>query len=98
MKKMYALNYTNNGNGIDSRPYGSTIAVSTDIEKLRAEMQKCIETDCLETDDDFDGDEYAHNFQIYQEYENGDNVEVVLESKLDYELTVTYLIHEVEIL
>lgn len=98
MKKMYALNYTNNGNGMDSRPYGSTIAVSTDIMKLRAEMQKCIEVDCLETDDDFEGDEYAHNFQISQEYEDGYNVEVVLESKLDEELTATYLIHEVEVL
>ena len=98
MKKMYALNYTNNGNGGDSRPYGSTIAVSTDIEKLRAKMQECIVSDCLETDEDFDGDEYAHNFQIYQEYYIGDNVEVILENKLDIELTVTYLIHEVEVL
>lgn len=98
MKKMYALNYTNNGNGLDSRPYGSTIAVSTDIEKLRAEMQRCLEIDCAETDEDFEGDEYAHNFQIYQEYYNGDNIEVKLESKLDIELTATYLIHEVEIL
>lgn len=98
MKKMYALNFTNNGNGMDSRPYGSTIAVSTDIEKLRAEMQKCIKTDCLETDDDFEGDEYAHNFQIYRTYDHGNNIEVILESKLDKELTVTYLIHEVEVL
>lgn len=95
---MYALNYTNNGNGLDSRPYGSTVAVSTDVEKLRAKMQECIESDCLETDEDFDGDEYAHNFHIYQEYDNGDNVEVVLESTLDSELTATYLIHEVEVL
>ena len=98
MKKMYALNYTNNGNGLDCRPYGSTIAVSTDIEKLRAEMQKWIEVACVETDDDFEGDKYDHNFQIYQEYDNGNNVEVILESKLDSELTETYLIHEVEVL
>ena len=98
MEKMYALNFTNNGNGMDSRPYGSTIAVSTDIEKLKAEMNKYIEQDCRETDDDFDGNEYAHNFQICREYDNGDNVEVVLESKLDSELTATYLIHEVEVL
>ena len=98
MKKMYALNFTNNGNGLDGRPYGSTIAVSTDIEKLRAEMNKCIEQDCLETDDDFDGDEYAHNFQICLTYDHGNNIEVELESKLDEGLTVTYLIHEVEVL
>ena len=98
MENMYALNYTNNGNGMDSRPYGSTIAVSTDIEKLKAEMNKCIEQDCRETDDDFDGDEYAHNFQIYRTYDHGNNIEVILESKLDEELTVTYLIHEVEVL
>ena len=98
MKKMYALNYTNNGNGLDSRPYGSTIAVSTDIEKLRAEMQKCLEIDCAETDEDFEGDEYAHNFYIDKEYDNGNNVEVELVSNLDSELTATYLIHEVDVL
>ena len=98
MKKMYALNFTNNGNGMDSRPYGATIAVSTDVEKLKAKMQECVADDCLDTDDieDFDGNEYAHNFQIYRE--SGDGMSVDLESKLDFELTLTYEIHEVEVL
>lgn len=98
MKKMYALNFTNNGNGMDSAPYGSTIAVSTDIEKLKAKMQECIEQNCIETPEDLNGEEYYHNFQIYQEYESDNNIEVILESKLDEGLTVTYLIHEVEVL
>ena len=100
METMYALNFTNNGNGLDSRPYGVTLAVSTDVEKLKARMQEFIEQDCLDTNEieDFDANEYAHNFQIYQEYYIGDNVEVILENKLDIELTVTYLIHEVEVL
>ncbi len=100
MKKMYALNFTNNGNGMDCRPYSSTIAVSTDVEKLKAKMQECIEEDCLDTDkiEDFDGDKYAHNFRIYQESTDGMYMFVELESKLDIELTITYEIQEVEVL
>lgn len=98
MKKMYALNFTNNGNGMDSRPYGVTIAVSTDVEKLKAKLQECVEDDCLDTDEieDFDGNEFAHNFKIYRE--SGDGMSVDLESKLDFELTLTYEIQEVEVL
>lgn len=98
MKKMYALTFTNNGNGMDSRPYGVTIAVSTDADKLKAKMQECVKDDCLDTDEieDFDGNEYAHNFQIYRESEDGMSIE--LESKLDFELTLTYEIAEVEVL
>lgn len=98
MEKMYALNFTNNGNGMDSRPYGSTIAVSTDIEKLKAKMQECIEEDCLVSDEivGFDGDEYAYNFQVYRKSDDG--LFADLESKLDFELTISYVIQEVEVL
>ena len=98
MKKMYALNFTNNGNSIDTRPYGVTLAVSTDVEKLKARMQEYIEQDCLEVDGtkEFDVNEYAHNFQVYRKSDDGMTVE--LESKLDIELTVTYKIREVEVL
>jgi hypothetical protein len=98
MKKMYALTFTNNGNGMDSRPYGATIAVSTDVEKLKAKMQECVEEDCLDTDEieDFDGNEYDHNFQIYRESSDGMSIE--LESKLDFELTLSYEIQEVDVL
>lgn len=100
MKTMYALNFTNNGNSVDSRPYGITIAVSTDVEKLKAKMQECVEEDCLDTDEieDFDGDKYAHNFQIYQESTDGMCMLVELESKLDRELTIIYEIQEVDVL
>ena len=98
METMYALNFTNNGNGLDSRPYGVTLAVSTDVEKLKARMQEYIEQDCLDTNEieDFDVNEYAHNFRVYRKSDDGMSVE--LESKLDIELTVTYKIQEVEVL
>lgn len=98
MKTMYSLIFTNNGNGLDSRPYGVTIAVSTDVEKLKARMQEFIEQDCLDTNEieDFDANEYAHNFRVYRKSDDGMSVE--LESKLDIELTVTYEIQEVEVL
>lgn len=100
MRKMYALNFTNNGNGMDCRPYSSTIAVSTDVEKLKARMQECVEQDCVDTNEieNFEGDVYAHNFRIYQESTDGMCVFVELESKLDIELTITYEIQEVEVL
>ena len=44
--KMYALTYLYGGDGYDDNPSASTIAVSTNIETLRAEMRKCIEQDC----------------------------------------------------
>lgn len=98
METMYALNFTNNGNGMDSRPYGVTIAVSTDVDKLKARMQEYIEQDCLEVDGtkEFDVNEYAHNFRVYRKSDDGMSVE--LESKLDIELTVTYEIQEVVVL
>ena len=98
METMYALNFTNNGNGLDSRPYGVTLAVSTDVEKLKARMQEYIEQDCLDTNEveDFDVNEYAHNFRVYRK--SDDDMSVELESKLDIELTVTYEIQEVEVL
>lgn len=98
MKKMYALNFTHNGNGMDTIPYGVTLVVSTDVEKLKARMQEYIEQDCLEVDGtkEFDVNEYAHNFQVYRKSDDGMSVE--LESKLDYELTITYEIQEVEVL
>ena len=96
-KEMYALTYLYAGNG-DDYPTASTLAVSTDVEKLKAKMQECVEEDCLDTDEieDFDGDEYAHNFQIYRK--SADGMSVRLESKLDFELTLTYEIEEVEVL
>ena len=98
MRKIYVLNFTNNGNGMDCRPYSSTIAVSTDVEKLKARMQECVEQDCFDTNEieDFEGDVYAHNFRVYRESEDGMSVE--LESKLDIELTITYEIQEVKVL
>jgi hypothetical protein len=54
-------------------------------------MRECVEEDCLDVEDD-----YAHNFQIYRESDDGMSVE--LESKLDEELTVTYEIQEVDVL
>lgn len=95
---MYALNFTHNGNGMDTIPYGVTLAVSTDVEKLKARMQEYIEQDCLDANENEEPDIniYAHNFQVYRKSDDGMSVE--LESKLDYELTVTYEIQEVEVL
>ena len=48
---MFALTYCYEGSD-NTNPYGVTIAVSTDIEKLKAEMEKCADEDCEIDEDD----------------------------------------------
>ena len=57
-KKMFALTYCYEGTD-NTNPYGTTIAVSTDIEKLKAEMEKCVDEDC-----EIDG---VHFFNFYSQ-------------------------------
>ena len=66
--KMFALTYCYEGTD-NTNPYGITIAVSTDIEKLKAEMEKCVDEDCkIDEDDEWADDK---NFVVYARYDNG---------------------------
>jgi hypothetical protein len=87
-KKMFALTYCNEGVD-DSYPYACTIAVSEDIEKLRAEMNKCIEEDTrIDEEDEWNDD---CNFSVYQRYNN----KVVLQHNARTNLYVSYMITSV---
>ena len=76
--KMYALTYLYGGDGFDDNSSASTIAVSTNIDTLRAEMRKCIEQDCeVPTLEEAEGDEEAldelmwetdRNYSIRRDY------------------------------
>lgn len=102
-KTMYALTYLYAGSG-DDYPSASTLAVSTDIDKLRAEMRKCIEQDCeIPTLEEAEGDEDVldelcwesdRNYSVYRDYE--DLVE--LEHNKDSERWARYEIHIVDVL
>ena len=61
-KTMYALTYCFEGTD-QNAPYGATIAVSYDKDKLYEEMMRCVEEDCSTP---ADGDEWddSRNFEI----------------------------------
>lgn len=64
-KTMYALNYCFEGTE-QNAPYGATLAVSYDMEKLQEEMMRCVEEDCSPSgdDDEFDRCDDSRNFEV----------------------------------
>ena len=90
---MFALTYCFEGVD-DNYPYACTIAVSEDIEKLRAEMEKCIEEDCTEPTDEDDEWNTDCNYQVF--FKCGDVVE--LQHKKSINLYANYKIHRVNVL
>lgn len=94
-KTMYALTYCYEGVD-DNTPYACTIAVSEDIEKLRAEMEKCIEEDTREPNEEDGEDEWQDdiNYKVYKKYDD----EVYLQHKKNINLYASYKIHHVKVL
>lgn len=91
-KTMYALTYCFEGVD-DNCPYACTIAVSTDKEKLREKMMKCVEEDCTEPTDEDDDWNTDCNYQVFKNY--GDDV--MLQHRKYINLYTTYKIHSVEV-
>lgn len=89
---MYALTYCYEGVD-DNSPFACTIAVSTDIEKLRAKMAECVAEDCTEPNED---DEWNTdtNYKVNSRY--GD--EIYLQHKKYINLYASYKIHYVEVI
>lgn len=92
---MFALTYCFEGVD-DNYPYACTIAVSEDIEKLRAEMEKCIEEDTREPNEEDGENEWQDdiNYQVF--FKCGNNV--VLQHKKSNNLYANYKIHRVNVL
>ena len=92
---MYALTYCYEGYDMNS-PSATTIAVSEDIEKLRAEMEKCIEEDTREPNEEDGEDEWQDdiNYKVYKKYDD----EVYLQHKKNINLYTSYKIHHVNVL
>jgi hypothetical protein len=89
---MYALTFCYEGCD-DNYPYAVTIAVSEDIDTLREEMEKCIEEDTQENEDDEWDD--SCNYQVYQRI--GDN-QVSLQHMSRTNLYTKYAIRNVKML
>lgn len=65
MNTMYALTYCYEGSDSEA-PCSITIAVSTDLDKLRTEMTRCVDEDCeVDEDDEWSTDK---NFIAYIKY------------------------------
>ena len=94
-KKMFALTYCYEGYDMNT-PYSCTIAVSEDIEKLRAKMEICIEEDTREPNKEDGEDEWQDdiNFKVYSRCDN----EVFLQHKKNINLNASYKIHRVIVL
>ena len=92
---MYALTYCYEGYDMNS-PSATTIAVSEDFEKLRAEMEKCIEEDAREPNEEDGEDEWQDdiNYKVYKKYDD----EVYLQHKKNINLYASYKIHHVNVL
>lgn len=92
---MFALAYCYGGYDMNA-PYVCTIAVSEDIEKLRTEMEKCIEEDTREPNEEDGEDEWQDdiNFKVYSRCDD----EVFLQHKKNINLYASYKIHHVTVL
>ena len=90
---MYALTYCYEGCD-DSYPYASTLAVSEDKDALVAEMNRLVEMDLREPDEEFDEWSDECNWQIYKSY--GDVV--MLQHKARINLYSKYHISKVNVI
>ena len=91
---MYALTFCYEGCD-DNYPYAVTIAVSEDFNTLREEMEKCIEEDTQENEEDEWDDSY--NFQVYQRVGDNQTISMVsLQHKARTNLYTKYVIKNVK--
>lgn len=93
---MYALTFCYEGCD-DNYPYAVTIAVSEDFNKLREEMEKCIEEDTQEDEEDEWND--SCNFQVFQRVGDDKSISMVsLQHKARINLYTKYVIKNVNVL
>lgn len=93
---MYALTYCYEGVD-DNCPYAVTIAVSEDFNKLRDEMEKCVEEDTQDNEEDEWDDSY--NYQVYERVGDNQSICMVsLQHKARINLYTRYVIKNVNVL
>ena len=90
---MHALTFCYEGYD-DCTPYACTIAVSEDLEKLKAEMEKCIEEDCREPNEDEEMYDDSINYEVVRKSED----DALLNHRELGDLYTRYRIHQVEVL
>lgn len=92
-KKMYSLTYCYEG--VDgSTPFGITLAVSNDFEKLKKYMKECVEEDCREPASEDEKWNDDCNYSILSEFDG----EVYLQHNASSNLYASYKINLVKVL
>ena len=85
---MHALTYCYEGYN-DSYPYACTIAVSEDIDALKAKMKECVDEDCeIDEEDEWN---FEKNFKVESDF----NTEIVLRHTQEINLYAKYRISPV---
>lgn len=85
---MHALTYCYEGCN-DSHPYACTIAVSEDVDALKAKMKECVDEDCeVDEEDEWNTEK---NFEV----EHDDDTEIFLHHKKEVNLYAKYRISPV---
>lgn len=92
-KKMYSLTYCYEGVE-GSSPFGLTLAVSDDIEKLKKYMEECVAEDCREPENEDEKWNDECNYSILTKFD----AEVYLQHNANNNLYVSYKINPVEVL
>lgn len=91
---MYALTFCYEGCD-DNYPYAVTIAVSENFDTLCEEMERCIEEDTQENEEDEWDD--SCNFQVYERFgDNQSNCIASLQHKARTNLYTKYVIRKVK--
>ena len=94
-KQIYALTFLYEGCD-DSYPYALTLAVSDDKAKLVEELERHIEEDT--TDDDEDEWNEDCNFKVNEKWESDNYVGAILQHKTRINLYQKYTIRKVDFL
>ena len=92
-KTMYALTYCYEGYN-DNTPFGSTIAVSEDRNKLYDKLREMVAIDCREPEDEDDEYSDEFNWKVISDYTDF----VILQHKANTNLYAKYRIDYVEVL
>ena len=89
-EKMYALIYLYGGTE-SQEPFSTCLGVSTDIEKLKNEMNNWVSGDCLVDEEDEWSEE--GNYKVISQFEN----DIWLQHKKNINLYTKYIIQSVDV-
>lgn len=94
-KQVYALTFLYEGHE-NSYPYAMTLSVSDDKEKLIAELDRYVEEDTADDEEDIWNEDC--NFKVNEKWVSDNYVGVILQHKTKIDLYQKYTIRKVDVL